>query len=50
METKVEGEGAEENWTPVKKKKKNLRDRRVSMNSDEGVRREYSYLDLIVPS
>merc|ERR1719234_115685 len=38
METKMEGEGAEENWTPVmKKKKKNLRDGRVSMNSDEEV-------------
>merc|ERR1719376_1700629 len=40
METKVEGEDAEENWTPVMKKKKkktNLRDRRVSLNSDEGV-------------
>ena len=47
----MEGEGAEENWTPVmKKKKKNLRDRRVSMNSDEGVRREYCNSDLIMPS
>ena len=38
VETKKD-EGAEENWTPVVKKKK-LRDRRVSMNSDEGVRRD----------
>ena len=43
METKMEGEGAEENWTPVMKKKKKtmLRDRRVSMNSDEGVSRDF---------
>ena len=38
VETKKD-EGAEEKWTPVVKKKK-LRDRRLSMNSDEGVRRD----------
>ena len=41
VETKMEGEGAEENWTPVMKKKTKLRDRRVSMNSDEGVSRDF---------
>ena len=47
----MEGEeGAEENWTPVKKKKKTkLRDRRVSMNSDEGVRGDNFKIDLIMP-
>ena len=35
-----EGAETEEKWTPVMKKKKKLRDRRVSMNSDEGVRRD----------
>ena len=34
-----EGAETEEKWTPVMKKKKKLRDRRVSMNSDEGVRK-----------
>jgi len=38
MEAKMdEGAEMEDNWTPVMKKKKKLRDRRVSMNSDEGV-------------
>ena len=38
METKMdESAELEENWTPVTKKKKKMRDRRVSMNSDEGV-------------
>ena len=39
METKMdEGAGSDDSWTPVmKKRKKKLRDRRVSMNSDEGV-------------
>ena len=40
MEAKMdEGAEMEDNWTPVMKKKKKLRDRRVSMNSDEGVSR-----------
>lgn len=40
METEVNeaNDEMEENWTPVlRKKKKKLRDRKVSMNSDEGV-------------
>merc|ERR1719430_2506648 len=39
VEAKMDDGGAEmeEAWTPVMKKKKKLRDRRVSMNSDEGV-------------
>ena len=40
MEAKMdEAAEMEDNWTPVMKKKKKLRDRRVSMNSDEGVSR-----------
>ena len=40
-ETKVdEVAEMEDNWTPVMKKKKKLRDRRVSMNSDEGESRD----------
>ena len=42
VEAKMDDGGAEmeEAWTPVMKKKKKLRDRRVSMNSDEGVGRD----------